>query len=296
MLKSILPCLCLQVVSSFQITCPLTYDLRVNPVYKKTTNTKALFETREKNDFDVDSFDLQDKNIARDDMRISVSLPKIHYTVPNYKVGWQDEKGNWFDDDGPRNGPPQNYWRQTADERSYKIDMDALSSVRLELNVEETIRSLEKRNGVRRPSLHRKLLGSWAPITQDGKKILFDDVPSNNKIIDVRFKINIFRATGRKFAPRTHYGLFDAKLNAGEEVTVETSTCSLRTKYLASEKNDPIYLGLAIDSDKKEWPLSIGKITYISDYILIHRNREGASSFWLRCDNFYLGQNDENDV
>ena len=174
--------------------------------------------------------------------------------------------------------------------------MDALSSVRMELNVEETIESLEKRNGVRRPFLSRKLLGSWAPITQDGKKIILDDVPSNNNTIEVPYKINIYRTAGRKYAPRTYYGLFDANLNAGEEVTVESSASYLKTKYLASEENNHVSLGSAIDGDGNERLLSIGKITFISDYILIHGNREGAISVWLRCDNFYLGQIDEEDA
>lgn len=51
-------------------------------------------ETCEKKDFEIDPFDLEDENIFKDNMRISISLPEIHYTVPNYKVGWQDEGGN----------------------------------------------------------------------------------------------------------------------------------------------------------------------------------------------------------
>jgi len=37
----------------------------------------------------------------------------------------------------------------------------------------------------------------------------------------------------------------------------------------------------------------MGGITYVSDYVLIQRNDEGAVDFWLRCDDSYLGLNDE---
>mmetsp|Transcript_17668 Transcript_17668/g.25796 ORF Transcript_17668/g.25796 Transcript_17668/m.25796 type:complete len:301 (+) Transcript_17668:88-990(+) len=224
--------------------------------------------------------------------RIAVQRPVIHWTVPGYKVGWQDEEGRWFDEDGLRNGPPQNYWRQASDEREYKCDMNAVSSVLSEYNVEETIDALEKKNGSRKPSLSRKILGTWAPLLHCGECMAYNDKPLNDEgDIEVPVTINIHRTNGRKFAPKNHFGLFDLKLEDGEELTVWTTTdteTALCATILADEKNEPNVLGM-VDNVDLDMPLTLGGITYISDYIMIQRDEEGDIDLWMRCDDSYLG-------
>ena len=227
--------------------------------------------------------------------RFSVTRPKIHFTVPGYKVGWRDEDGNWYDEDGLRNGPPQNYWRQKADEREYNRDMEALSSVMAEYNIEETVRALEKRNSIRNPSLSRKLLGSWAPILLSNELVSFTDMPANDEgDVELQYKIDIYRKNGRKFAPRSYYGLFDLKLDNGEELIVESKNNSFRRDVVADETNTRIDLGLISSGDDKRL-LFLGGLTYVSDYILVERDAEGAIDFWMRCDESYLGLNEEAD-
>jgi hypothetical protein len=141
--------------------------------------------------------------------RSIISMPSIHYTVPGMKLGWKNsDTGLWMDEDGPRNGPPQNYWRQQSDEKLYKDSMQLVQDL-LQLNqfissqgiisstttdssssknttaadnierndiirndlINELVQPLEKSNSVRRPFLNRLILGDWAPIVRDGEVI-----------------------------------------------------------------------------------------------------------------------------
>lgn len=221
--------------------------------------------------------------------RVSISRPAIHWTVPGYKVGYRDDKGDWYDEDGPRNGPPQNYWRQMSDEREYKRDMDGFNAVLTAFDVENVVKNIEKMNSARYPSLSRKLLGTWAPIMSAGKYVAFDDQPIDDTAeIEVPYTINIFRANGRRLGPKNHYGVFDLKLEQGEELVVKvSSTPASRYNTNADEVNEPLLLGMIEETT----PLYLGTITYVTDYIMIQRNAEGAISFWLRADNSYLGVN-----
>jgi len=225
--------------------------------------------------------------------RISVPRPKTHYTVPGFKVGWQDAEGNWFDEDGPRNGPPQNYWRQAADDREYSKNMEAVDAVLSGTDMEETLRNLEKRCGVRFPSLNRKILGSWAPLLHCGVNLVANpDDAATGKDIEVPFTVDVFRKHGRKLGPKNHYGVFDAKLENGEELTIKTNTVARGSSpcgtVVADEKNESLVLG-NVEHVNLDMPLTFGKITYISDYVLIQRYGEGGLDLWLRCDDSYLG-------
>ena len=219
--------------------------------------------------------------------RVSITRPAIHWTVPGYKVGYQDEDGNWYDEDGPRNGPPQNYWRQMSDEREYNRDMDGLDAILKAFDVENVVQSIEKMNSARYPSLSRKLLGTWAPIMLAGENIAFDDKPVDDTTeIEVPYTVGIFRANGRRLGPKNHYGVFDLKLEDGEELLIEVnSNPTYRFNTHADAANQPLILGMIEETT----PLCLGKITYISDYIMIQRDAKDAISFWLRADDSYLG-------
>lgn len=218
----------------------------------------------------------------------TISLPAIHWTVPGYKVGWRDNDGNWFDEDGPRNGPPLNYWRQAADEREYKIDIDAVNSVLSNSSpeiIEEIVKTLEHRCGMRRPWLSRRLLGSWVPLLRCGVCVAKKNIETEE--IEAPFTVDVFRTDGRKIAPKTPYGQFYSALEVGEDITVETSSLLSET-FSVRDNNEPVSLGMLDDM-----PFCLGNISYITDYVLIQRNPEGAIDFWLRCDDSYQGVKEE---
>ena len=117
-----------------------------------------------------------------------VSMPKIQYTVPGMKIGWKDSTtGLWMDEEGVRNGPPQNYWRQQSDEKLYNDSIEFIQNIILQqehpnnndddddetttnffdkndVMVNELVRPFEKKNSIRRPFLSRSILGTWVPI------------------------------------------------------------------------------------------------------------------------------------
>mmetsp|Transcript_30306 Transcript_30306/g.54879 ORF Transcript_30306/g.54879 Transcript_30306/m.54879 type:complete len:294 (-) Transcript_30306:76-957(-) len=224
--------------------------------------------------------------------RVSVSKPVIHWTVPGFKVGWQDDEGNWFDEDGPRNGPPMNYWRQRSDEREYNGCMDVVDAVLAEYDIESKVASLEKKSSVRKPSLTRKLLGQWAPLLLSGKRMSYNNKPSDDGgEVEVPFMVDIFRSNGRRFAPKNHYGVFDLLLENGEELTVLTTGGdhdSIHTQIIADEANEPVEIG-SVGQEQ----LQFGGITYVSDYVMIQRSPDGAIDFFLRADLSYLGATKE---
>jgi len=242
--------------------------------------------------------------------RIFVERPIIHWTVPIQKIGWQDEDtGIWYDEDGPRKGPPQNYWRQNLDQRAYQLDMDLVTQALrdesdggIDTKLDGASKEVEGKNSVRRPSRHRNLLGKWAPIYFAGAKVATsspndskpaDDNDSVGWTIEVPLTIEIFRTAGRKLAPKNHYGIFDASLAEGEEITMKTSDGAIDITVGANEANEPVAFGkvTVAGSDRA---LQLGGVTYVSDYLLVQRNGEGRlSDIWLRCDDAYLGQNVE---
>mmetsp|Transcript_17802 Transcript_17802/g.40186 ORF Transcript_17802/g.40186 Transcript_17802/m.40186 type:complete len:181 (+) Transcript_17802:276-818(+) len=138
------------------------------------------------------------------------TIPEIHWTVPGFKVGWKDESGNWFDEDGPRDGPPMNYWRQSADQREYNRDMDVVNLL-LEGSsatdaVQLALEKLEGRNSARYPSLSRKVLGQWAPIMVSNEcTALVAKNPGCGSCdcgsfdVDVPFVMQIERTDGRRW-------------------------------------------------------------------------------------------------
>lgn len=231
--------------------------------------------------------------------KIVVERPLIHYTVPGYKRGWRDENGNWFDEDGLRNGPPMNFWRQSLDERAYNQDMDTVSDV-LTINDDDfksVIENLERNNRVKNPSLSRKVLGQWALLIRCGEKVAnycnsndgliegSDDTLT--ELIEVPMTVDIFRSNGRLLAEKTAYGVFDKKLEQGEELTIYARGDKMDDKKYtlsAYKNNENCYLG---EIGGKSF--YFGGITYLSDYLMITRGDDGEIDFWLRSDDSYLG-------
>jgi len=238
---------------------------------------------------------------------IIIERPVIHWTVPIQKIGWQDEEtGKWYDEDGLRKGPPQNYWRQKLDQRAYDQDMDLLTKTidhhnpdgvtRVDAALDAAIRDVEGKNSVRYPSRNRNLLGKWAPVYLAGAKVA---TPSpappvedgGGVAIAVPLTVEIFRAAGRKLAPKNHYGVFDASLVEGEEVTVRTGDGGVEVTVGASVENLPLIMGSTVVGGVDR-VVQFGGVTYVSDYLLVQRDRDGGvSDIWLRIDDAYLGKN-----
>ncbi|OEU06513.1 hypothetical protein FRACYDRAFT_254533 [Fragilariopsis cylindrus CCMP1102] len=167
-----------------------------------------------------------------------MSMPSIHYTVPGIKRGWKNlDTGVWMDVDGPRNGPPQNYWRQQSDEKLYKDSMQLVQEL-LQLNqnndlIDGLVQPFEFENSIRRPFLNRLILGDWAPIVRNGEVIADNGKGSSSSStstttsivysneITVPYCFQIQRTAGQKLAPKTHYGTFDQHLEPEEEITIQ---------------------------------------------------------------------------
>ena len=118
---------------------------------------------------------------------------------------------------------------------------------------------------------------------------MYSDRPSGN--VEVPMTVDVYRTTGRKLGPKNHYGQFDARLEDGEGLTVETAgVVALCAAVVVDGGNRPIAVGNVECGGDADAPLTFGGITYISDYVLIQRNEEGDPDFWLRCDDSYFGE------
>lgn len=212
---------------------------------------------------------------------IMVHRPQIRWTVPGTKPGWKDENGKWFDEDGPRNGPPMNYWRQSLDERTFNDDMRIVNDVLRGTITRQQVAAMEQSRGGKH-SINRRVLGRWAPVSRRDERIAIEQAQHGKDPKDaifVPYTIEIFRTAGRKFGPKTYYGQFDAHLQKGEELTIkaEGDRIDFSGVVLASPDNEVVQVGLL-----GAYPLTYGGITYLSDYIMIMRDAAGAVDVWLR--------------
>lgn len=288
----------------FTILAPSVLSFSLNhPISHVPRPSSALFDVAQNVETVKPELDIIDSGASSNtdtlttetSSRVSIKRPAIHWTVPGFKVGWQDENGDWFDEDGPRNGPPQNYWRQMSDEREYNRDMESANMALAQYDIDETVANLEKRRSIRRPSLHRKMLGRWAPILMSGDRVAFNDKPTDNESnIEVPYTIEISRTNGRKYGPKNYYGIFDLKISVGEELTVKVvgggghDVTIHESMTVADDANEPVLLGTLNDNKS----LYLGGITYLTDYIMIQRDPDGKIDLWVRADESYLGVKD----
>jgi len=249
----LLLCRCLETTYqvSAWVSLPLTSPVRSNYRNRNGNNGNGIviiYSTTEDTTTSTTDESQQLKSPAVS-MPLSLTLPSIKYTVAGMKRGWKDsETGVWMDEDGPRNGPPLNYWRQQSDEKQYNESMQLVKNVLLLLSssssssenkkkLNELVRPIEKTNSVRRPFLNRLILNDWAPIVRGGKIVATTDTDitatatatatakegnnnDNRNKIDVPCFFHIQRTAGQKLAPKTHYGTFDEHLEPEEEITI----------------------------------------------------------------------------
>ena len=229
--------------------------------------------------------------------QITIAMPKIQYTVPGMKRGWK-ENGVWMDEDGPRNGPPQNFWRQMGDERVYNDNIDLIQDL-LHLNSFEgkiidnsgseeqdtgvlqndmlngMVERLERTNSIRVPTLNRLILGDWAPVVRGGKVIATSSTDEEKSAV-FPYRFHIQRSAGEKLAPKTHYGIFDEHLEPGEEVTVQelssskTVTSSGILEVSSDKHENKLVEGY---SNSNDGDLYLGGVTYVTRYIMIMRQQ-----------------------
>lgn len=226
-----------------------------------------------------------DSSISSQEEEFTVQLPKIQYTIPGMKLGWK-ENGVWMDEDGPRDGPPQNYWRQAADERLHKAGVDVIKNILKQSSLEEDIDvsqndalneiilRVERQNTIRIPCLNRMVLGNWAPIVRGGKVV--GSSTGEEESADIPYQLQIQRTAGQKLAPKTNYGIFDEHLEPGEDVTVqELSSSNIVTAtgtFLATSDKDANELVEGY-KNAKHGDLYVGGITYLTKYIMIMREQ-----------------------
>jgi len=245
---------------------------------------------------------------------INARRPQVHWTVPGMNLAYQNATtGEWSDVNGPRDGPPRNYWRQSSDEKIYKRDIDLIDAALLanlnnfdSIALDEMVKAAEKRGGARFPWISRKLLGTWAPILHAGEKVVCesyntgtddddDDATgeSAEQIIECSTVIEIQRSAGPKYAPKNYYGTFYANLEEDEEIRVLSSDLTIDDTIRVSKANTTIVMLEDSESvGNLAAPVYLGRITYLSDYILIQRRSDGSVDLWLRMDESYLGNLD----
>jgi len=226
-----------------------------------------------------------DSSISSREQWITAKMPKIQYTVPGMKIAWK-ENGVWMDEDGPREGPPRNFWRQMADERLHQGSVDLIQDLMKECSwaeendiiqnntLNEMIVRLEKTNSMRIPSLNRLVLGDWAPILRGGKIIASSS--GEEESVDIPYRLHIQRTAGQKLAPKTNYGIFDEHLEQGEEVTVQelssTGVVTSTGAFLATSDKRANQLVEGYQN-AKHGDLCVGGITYLTKYIMIMREQ-----------------------
>ena len=210
---------------------------------------------------------------------VVVALPTICYTVPGSKRGWRDKNGQWFDENGPRKGPPPNYWRQSLDERAFKEDMDLVDAILREMSMENIKGRVPWKSG--KHSVNRMVLGLWAPITRRDTVVANKPDQSAQSTIFVPYTVQILRTAGRKFGLQNHYGKFDAHLEKGENLTIAVEGDGIRFsgEVQASPHNEIVHVGV---SGGFIPPLTFGGIQYLSSYLMIMRDSNGAYDIWLR--------------
>jgi len=111
--------------------------------------------------------------------------------------------------------------------------------------------------------------------------------------------MDIQRAGGPKFAPKNHYGTFYAGLDENEEITIKSTDELVNAKVYAARDNEKVEIvcekslesHVTNKNDVLELPIYLGKITYLSDYILIQRRPDNNDliDLWLRVDDSYMG-------
>lgn len=222
-----------------------------------------------------------------------VQKPRIRYTVPQHARGWRgrpeagEDSDSWYDDLGPRNGPPTNYWRQAMDERIYRTTFAAVDEIIDSAGApwnDVTLRRLESRMSITKPLRNRKLLGRWAALVTNGQRVAASGTSAD--AYAVRSVVNFARAAGRQtFEHR--YGVFDAHLDEKEPLIVGIAVAPsfdnwVTASVAATAMNDRASLPLSLPGGGA---MHLGGVSLLSDYVLVTRDKDGAlQDLYVRVD------------
>lgn len=226
-------------------------------------------------------------SVAQEMSGCTVHLPAVRYTVPIQNLGWKGrpERGEdpklWYDAEGVRKGPPMNYWRQAADERFHRKNLAAVDAVaRGDEGAEALVAELENRMPILRPQQCRKLLGRWAPVLVNGARL--GEPLESGGALQVPLTMEV-RRSGERQTMTNRYGTFDAHMEDGEELTLALEAGDERAEasMLASTENSR--KEIAFPSSSVLPALGIGRVTFLSDYMLAQRDDEGKLvDVWVR--------------
>jgi tetratricopeptide (TPR) repeat protein len=218
-----------------------------------------------------------------------VRTPPVKFTVRQSNLGWRgrEERGEdaskWYDAEGERQGPPQNYWRQRMDERKHEASIQAVLQLLEENGPEESAtKELEYRMGITRPELNRQLLGRWAPLMTRGRVVArracsSPEPPSEDATsgpiheLLVPWTLTVTRAGDRRTVEH-RYGTFDAHLEEGEELSFVVARGN------AGSQLCQFSVAAAADArvPMEGAPFAFGGISFLNEYLLVQRNEEGA--------------------
>ena len=80
---------------------------------------------------------------------------------PKLNRGWKID-GVWYDEEGPRNGPPMNYWKTSQAEKEEMMHTAMTDLARAgDEKWPAAARELERRSGILKPALNRRIGGAW---------------------------------------------------------------------------------------------------------------------------------------
>jgi hypothetical protein len=207
--------------------------------------------------------------------------PRVRYTVPQSARGWRgrpeqgEDPRRWYDAEGPRNGPPSNYWRQAMDEREHAQAMSAVAALLASAPDESAVRELEDRLGVRRPLFNRKLLGRWAPLFSGGARLAQLGADGSLRAPDAALS---WRRAGARKTTVHRYGTFDDHLQEGERLLLELER-SGEAAATAGLAAGSMHLEPTAERGQMEQALSrcgaalpAGRVTYLSQYLMVTRD------------------------
>lgn len=226
---------------------------------------------------------------ASEGASVLVPRPPVKYTIQQAKRGWRgrgpdfdEDPKSWYDDEGKRNGPPMNYWRQASDERTHRNVMDAVDAIVAgEGANDENLRVLESRMGIKNPMRNRKLLGRWAVLVSNGAVVASragESTAQGKGELAVRSVLRVARA-GEKRTMEHRYGTFDEHMYEGEELAFTISSAQEAGQSTTS------IAGATTVNDRVELPLQmpdgsgvvhVGGVSLLNDYVLVARDAEGA--------------------
>lgn len=247
---------------------------------------------------------------------ITVERHSVAYTIPMANRGWRgrpemgEDPKSWYDAEGPRKGPPMNYWRQAMDERLHANSMRALDSI-ISLGLgaipteeaEAPLRELELKMSIRRPAYNRKLLGVWATVVAEGRVVAAPSVDaqasqatagvaSRRGALQVPATVEI-RRDGSRRTKQHRYGTIDENLEEGERlrITTRSAVAAAAGEPLVRAASATFEIGLAaleaasaLDElasveqslgkvfDVEAFP---GPIAYLSSYLAVVRRADG---------------------